>query len=272
MLSIIVSSYQSHYYDALDKNIAETCGVEYELIKIDNAGIMGTSSAYNLGGNLAKYQFLLFIHEDIKFETQNWGGILLNHFQLPNVGILGIAGGNYVPSAPFGWHTSAKYCFINVIQCEKDNTKTRVKTFTTPEKKVKALDGVFLAMKKETFALHRFDEKLTDYHGYDNEISLRIAKHHQNYVISDITLEHFSAGNPNQKWLEACIYIRKKLGSNFGLPTDMELEYKLYENFVHKYFQYYPKNIQNKFFVLLFFPIFKIKLIKYYRLLKFTLS
>ena len=71
MLSIIISSYQPHYYTALEKNIAATCGVEYELIKIDNPGLMGLCQAYNKGAEKAKYEYLLFLHEDVNVLTVN---------------------------------------------------------------------------------------------------------------------------------------------------------------------------------------------------------
>ena len=73
MLSIIVSSYQPENFSALEKNIAETCGVDYELIKIDNPGIMGIPKAYNKGAKKARFENLLFLHEDVLFHTQNWG-------------------------------------------------------------------------------------------------------------------------------------------------------------------------------------------------------
>ncbi|CAD7803974.1 hypothetical protein CHRY9390_01157 [Chryseobacterium aquaeductus] len=34
---MIISSYQSHYYTALEENIAGKCGVEYEMIKTGNS-------------------------------------------------------------------------------------------------------------------------------------------------------------------------------------------------------------------------------------------
>ncbi|HBR11511.1 MAG TPA: hypothetical protein DD740_04740 [Chryseobacterium sp.] len=74
MLSIIISSYQPDYFAALEKNIAETCGIPYEIVKIDNPGVMGICEAYNKGAALAQYENLLFLHEDVEFETKDWGG------------------------------------------------------------------------------------------------------------------------------------------------------------------------------------------------------
>lgn len=62
MLSIIISSYQPQFYSALEKNIAETIGIPYEIIKIDNPNLMGICEAYNKGASLSKYDYLLFVH------------------------------------------------------------------------------------------------------------------------------------------------------------------------------------------------------------------
>ena len=49
MLSIIISSYQPQNFSAIEKNIAETCGILYEIIKVDNKNLMGKCAAYNIG-------------------------------------------------------------------------------------------------------------------------------------------------------------------------------------------------------------------------------
>lgn len=272
MLSIIISSYQPHFYNALEKNIAETCGIPHEIIKIENPGLMGICQAYNKGARKVKFNNLLFLHEDILFQTQNWGAKLLAHLETENVGIVGIAGGLYVPAVPGGWFTTFDYALINIIQRKRDGMREVIRTFQEQVREAKALDGVFLCMKRETFRRYRFDGKMHGYHGYDTEISLRIGKKLQNFVISDILIEHFSEGHPNQKWFKENIYIRKKLGSHFGHPINKHLEFQLYKNFVEQYIEYYPKNYRNLLRVLRFFPIFKIGGRKYIPLLKFTFS
>lgn len=254
MLSIITSSYKSDYFSALEKNIAETCGLAHEIIKIDNIGTMGTCAAYNLGGKKARYDFLLFVHEDIKFITHNWGPRLMQHFLLDNLGAIGVAGGNYVPRAPSGWYTSESNGYINIIQYNNPSEKLVVKTFDEISKKVFALDGVFISMTKEKFLKFPFDEKLTGYHGYDTEISLRLAKKFTNYVISDIVIEHYSAGRPDINWFNANIYTRKKLGSNFQKERNNKVEFQMYNKFIDDYVSFYGVYIKDIIKLLAFFP------------------
>ena len=277
MISIIISSYQSAYFSALEKNIALTCGIPYEIIKIDNPGIMGTPQAYNKGALVAKYDILLFIHEDIKFMTPNWGRLLLDHHLLDRTGVIGIAGGKYVPSVPSGWFTDNEHALINIIQIKKDGTKTRIQTFSGVQKAF-ALDGVFLSIKKEIFTQYKFDEYLKGYHGYDTEITLRIAKRHFNYVISDILIEHYSAGNPDLEWNKANIYIRKKLGADFQRESNDELELTLFVNYLHQHFKQKRINLRSILETFKYFPVqtnFKTKKIilnKYYNFVKFRNS
>ena len=271
MISIIISSYIPEYFESLEKNIADTCGVVYEIIKIDNPGIMGTSEAYNKGALLAKYDIFLFIHEDIKFITTNWGSLLINHHLLEKTGVIGLAGGKYVPSTPSGWYTDYENALITIVQTEKDKSKKKIQTFSGVQKAF-ALDGVFLSIKKIIFKQYKFDEHLTAYHGYDTEITLRIAKTYLNYVISDILVEHFSAGNPDQKWFEENMQIRRKLGSNFKHSIDKNLEFSLYCQFLKQYFEYYPKTYRNLYRILFFFPILKIGKRKYITLINLIYS
>lgn len=266
MISIIISSYKPDYFSAVEKNIAETCGIPHEIIKIDNPGLIGICEAYNKGAMMAKYDVLLFIHEDIKFITTDWGSKLIVHHELERAGVIGVAGGKYIPSAPSGWYTDNENALINIVQGKKGESKKTIQTFSGVQKAF-ALDGVFLSIKKQIFTEYKFDEHLTGYHGYDTEITLRIAKNYINYVISDILIDHFSAGNPDQKWFEANIYIRKKLGSDFKHLIDKNLEFNLYRQFLKQYFEYYSKTYRNLFKTIRFFPSLKIEKRKYLKLL-----
>lgn len=277
MLSIIISSYQPKFYDELEKNIAVTCGINYEIIKIDNPGLMGICEAYNKGAMMAKYDVLLFIHEDIKFITTDWGSKLIVHHELERAGVIGVAGGKYIPSAPSGWYTDNENALINIVQGKKGESKKTIQTFSGVQKAF-ALDGVFLSIKKQIFTEYKFDEHLERYHGYDTEITLRIAKKYLNYVVSDILIEHYSAGNPDLEWNKANIYIRKKLGSNFHNAFNDDLELTLFVNYLHQYFRQNRINLNSILRTLQFFPTkasFRTKRIilkKYYNFIKFRNS
>lgn len=208
MLSIIISSYQPHYYLALEKNIAETIGIPNEIIKIDNPGTMGICEAYNKGADNAQYDFLLFLHEDVLFETQDWGAMLIRLLSTEKIGCVGLAGGDYVSVYPLPWWQNQDKRYFHITQISSNEEK---KINRLPDnKKVTFLDGVFLACTKETFLKTGFSDYLSGFHGYDMELSWSVSHTHQNIVSNEIILTHYSPGNLSIEWFNNLILIWEK--------------------------------------------------------------
>lgn len=255
MISIIISSYQEHYYNQLVENISKTIGpCQYEVIQIWNPALMSITEAYNKGASQAKYDNLLFIHEDLIFHTHEWGQNLILHLEKPNVGIIGVSGSFYVPTAPSSWTVSEEYQRTNILESTKENPVARhTKTINNNFNKVFGVDGVFLAMKKNNFTLYKFNEELKGFHGYDLDISLRVSKNLQNYIVGDILIEHFSMGNLDKKWFDANVKIRQNVGSHFNKKNAL-VERKVFLGFLNRYFQYYPITLKNILFTLQFYP------------------
>ena len=205
MLSIIISSYQPHYYQALEKNIAETIGIPYEVIKVDNPGKIGICEAYNHGAQKAQYDYLLFLYEDVLFETQNWGLILTQLLSKKSIGCVGLAGGDYVSTYPLPWwqNKERRFFHLNQISTNEEKKINRL----TEHKNVIFLDGVFIACRRNIFLETRFSDYLQGFHGYDMDFSWRASQTHQNIVSHEITLTHFSAGHPNIEWFKSLILI-----------------------------------------------------------------
>lgn len=280
MISIIISSYLPKYFSALENNISNSIGIPYEIIKIDNPGLMGICQAYNQGAKKAKYENLLFIHEDILFQTQNWGEKLVNHLNQNKTGIIGVAGSSYVPSAPSSWTVSEKYNVVNILQGNKENTDSfPIHSTKQNRNKVFAVDGVFIAIKKENYLKFKFNEGLLKgFHGYDLDFSLRVSKELQNYVVDDILIEHFSMGNLDKVWMDNNILVKESIGSDFQKEIDSETETKVFLGFLYNYYKYYPINTKNILATLRFYPKklnFKDQLLiikKYYNYIKYSKS
>lgn len=249
MLSIVVSSHNKSFFNALTKNIEHTCGTVTEIIKIDNPGTMGLCKAYNKGALQASFPNILFLHEDVEFREKNWGQRLINHLNDAETGIIGLAGSSYVPVAPSGW-------FI----AKQKNNSQKTKAF--------AVDGVFLAMRLKHFKEFSFNENVQGFHGYDLDISLRVAKKYNNYIVNDILIDHFSAGKPNQQWLDNNIQIRKNIGNTYQNVINSTLEKTAYINFVKAYFSYYKITSTNILKTFEFYPFTKIKLNDHFEILK----
>ena len=239
MLSIIISSYQPHYFSALEKNIAETIGVPYELIKIDNPGLMGICEAYNKGAEQAKNPYLLFVHEDVEFTTHHWGENLIKHLQKPDTGVVGLAGSAYVPNVPFAWWDNFEDTLMNLTQYED---RQLVKNFSLNKKtRCAVIDGVFMACTKTVLQTVKFNHRLKNFHAYDIDFSVRTAAFYQNFVVNDISLKHFSAGNPNAEWWQEILAGRKFFGQPQHQKTDKKKELRYYKLFEKRLDQFCPK-------------------------------
>ena len=214
MISIIVCSKYNQLEDAFIKNIAATVGVAYELIHIDNSkNDYSIFSAYNKGAQLAKYPYLCFVHEDVLVRTTNWGELIVSHLENPEVGILGVAGGDVMTPVPTGWY--ALNYSMHLIQSNCDGSESEHLLFplnyADKKRSVALLDGVFLCMRKKIFEQIRFDENLTGFHGYDLDISVQsLLAGYKNYVIFDLLIEHFSKGVFGWNYYKALIYITQK--------------------------------------------------------------
>ena len=232
MLSIIISSYQPDYFSALEKNIAETCGIPYEIIKIDNPGLMAIFEADNKGAEKAIYDNLLFLHEDVEFETRDWGSILIDYFKNTKTGVVGVAGNNYIPNCPFAWWDSFENNIVHINQYL--GQKFYRGSSIEHDKKVYCLDGVFLACTKKVYGEFLFDERINGFHGYDLNFSARVSGKYENWVTSKIMIRHYSGGTADKEWFLNMIKYRK----TFTKPNSQKIDKKKEAFFFSKYMDY----------------------------------
>lgn len=232
MISIIISSYQNVFFANISKNISETIGCEFEIIKVDNPGIMGICEAYNLGASQAKFENLLFLHEDVIFVTQNWGNRLDNLLSDQNIGIVGVAGSDYIPHCPSGWYNAGKNNYLNIEQFD-DEANFLYASRTDSNKVACLLDGVFLGMKKSWWATLKFNKKIPGFHGYDTDISARSAYLKNNLVTNEIVITHFSKGKAGKNWFKTILEIRKYYERPKNQEVNRDLEIKNYNQFLY---------------------------------------
>lgn len=205
MISIIVCSINEQNYNNLYDSIFKTIGedVFWEIIKIDNNLFnYSISKAYNQGAKQAKFDILVFVHEDVIFHTHNWGKLLIDNFNtLENPGILGIAGSSYRSFLPGDWWVPFDEHRHFYYQSNKKNgvQGEGCIMFSNDNKPVKVflLDGVFLSVKRSVFSYFSFSEYLKGFHGYDSDFSLKLSNNYNNYYIPGILIEHFSEGTYN---------------------------------------------------------------------------
>lgn len=215
MISIIVCSRNRSISDDFAKNIGDTINVDYEIVHIDNSkNQFSICSAYNEGFSRSTFPYVCFVHEDVCFRSKNWGEKIIAHLQMPNVGLLGLAGRDYLTRVPASW--SAKMEGMNIVQSDKTGkkeTKTKYAPigYDKPRREVVMLDGVLLCMRRELMESIKFDENLDGFHGYDFDISIQsVLTGKINYVMYDILVEHFSRGTPDADYYRSLIKVFKK--------------------------------------------------------------
>ncbi|HSJ67581.1 MAG TPA: glycosyltransferase [Anditalea sp.] len=227
MLSIIICSIDSENLSQIQENIANTIGIPYEIIAINNkVNPRGITAVYNEGARKATFDYLCFVHEDVVFETTSWGQKCIDILQDPQVGIVGIAGGGYKALAPSGWHCeelpSPLKSFQHIIQGYKfkDNDDFLVEHNPLNEKlsEVVAIDGVWFCSRKEVVEKYPFDEDLfKHFHGYDVDFSLSVRQEYKIVVTYEVLIKHLSEGNFDKKWLDTILILHTKWNAHLPI-------------------------------------------------------
>lgn len=229
MLSIVIASAKPDLLDQASNNIKQTIGIPHEILAYQNAdGQKGLCEIYNLGAKEAQYECLCFMHEDILFETQDWGMKVIETLRTTdNIGLLGVAGSTYKSLTPSSWfppHEFGRETWrMNIKQVDQTGDETHDYYNPRNEKisRVACVDGVWLCSKKEIIEKHRFDEKLLrNFHGYDIDLSMEIGECYGVYVTFEILLKHFSAGNFNDSWLNETLKVHSKWIGKLPVNSD----------------------------------------------------
>jgi glycosyltransferase involved in cell wall biosynthesis len=242
MISIIICSRDIELYDKVSKSIQETIGkIEYEIIRIDNSiENLPITKAYNKGIQKSKFEYLLFVHEDVIFHTLEWGRILVNIFESnPRFGLIGVAGAKYKSKYPSAfWHTQEELLSIKLIQHYpyKPTSHVELGFRSGNYEDAVVIDGVFMALQKSLDV--KFNEEISGFHCYDLAISIDVLEKGYKILVSNqILIEHFSNGNTNLDFIKGVIkfhdlyknklpkatYKKEKYLETFALKKFLEL-------------------------------------------------
>ena len=244
MISIIVCSVNQEFYNCLNQSVIKTIDIPFEIILIDNNLVnLSISQAYNKGAQMSRYDYLLFVHEDVEFINSGWGKKIIKLLQDISIGIIGIAGSTYLPSVPSGWylpfehlnqvfvHQGFKYIEAPV---RFDNQGDDLTT-------VYLLDGVFLSMRKDVWKEFPFDEKLEGFHAYDVDISQRVSSKYQNFFTKQIEILHKSEGKVDKTYFDAILKY-KNANFSFKYPKrDFKIELELLKQYYSNIRCFYEK-------------------------------
>ena len=190
-------------------HVRHTAGVkELAILGYDNPGSQSLTATYNRGLREAKSDVVVFVHDDVRFDTPNWGRKLLAELSSTRFGILGVAGTTDLIVEPDGtvaswWQWQARR--VGRVTHERAGRRDETpysNSFSQPVPVV-CVDGVFIAVHRKRISAP-FDERLSGFHFYD--ISFCLANHSRGVPVGvsfSCRLTHYSPGTPGQAWDEA---------------------------------------------------------------------
>lgn len=187
------------------KHLIKTCGLgdkKVEVIEIVNKGDRSLTECYNEILKRAKNNHVVFCHDDLTIETNQWGTKLLKQFaRNPEYGIIGVAGTKHLPSSGRWWEQTKK--MYGRVAHTHDG-RTWLSTYSNDlghniEKTI-IVDGVFFAVDKRLL-LANFDEDVKGFHFYDVTFCFDNFIKGVNIGVSTmIRVNHQSIGMTNEAW------------------------------------------------------------------------
>tara|TARA_B100002019_G_C21273989_1_gene604080 strand:- start:4268 stop:5827 length:1560 start_codon:yes stop_codon:yes gene_type:complete len=218
MLSVIYCTKED--YPSHIEHIKKTCGIrDVEIIQYINKG-EALTKFYNKGLKESKNNIVVFCHDDIIFNTKNWGKKLLNHFTNTDFGILGVAGTTIMPSTGKWWEEPHKMMGqVRHSHEGKSWDSIYCPSFGNVILQSVLVDGLFFAVNKSRIK-NNFSKEFKGFHFY--EIDFCISNHLAGVkigVMSNIRLTHKSIGMTNDEWEQN----RKQFVNKYTYQLPIEL-------------------------------------------------
>jgi hypothetical protein len=172
-----------------------------EVIEIINNG-ESLTKAYNRGLKQAKYDIIVFCHDDLMIETKQWGNKLVKLFDKnPEYGIIGVAGSKNMPVSGQWWENRSKM-FGRVAHTHEGKTWLSAYSDDLGQnlEETVIVDGVWFSVHRQRIK-KEFNENVEGFHFYDVTFAF------ENFlegvkvgVTTLIRINHQSIGMTNKAW------------------------------------------------------------------------
>ena len=221
--------------DKFIEHLKQTCGVkDVEILPYENKGTMSLTQVYNKALKDSTNDIVVFTHDDVIFNKDNWGKRLIKQYLNSDFGLLGVAGTTHMASTGKWWEDSSKMVG-RVSHSHEGRTWTNNYSNVFPGKilDVCCLDGVLFSCNKNRIK-NTFDESITGFHFYDVDFSF--GNHISGVkcgVIFDIAMTHKSIGMTNDEWETNKLQFVKKYSFLPG-TKDPCLPYSVKPNIIYK--------------------------------------
>ena len=221
MISVIYSTREDNQKHL--QHIKDTCGVhKMEVIQYINNGEYSLTELYNKALQETTNNIVVFCHDDIIFETKNWGRKILKHFKRnPQFGIIGIAGSTFLPKSGKWWEIP--YNMRGVVNHKSNGKKWESrysKEIGNSIYDVTIVDGLFFSVNKNKLK-NNFDENVKGFHFYDINFCFdNFVKGVKIGVITDVRVTHLSIGETNDEWEQNRKIFSEKYKDNLPVKID----------------------------------------------------
>jgi glycosyltransferase involved in cell wall biosynthesis len=205
------------------EHIIKTSGLHkhIEVIEIINNG-ESLTKAYNRGLKQAKYDKVVFCHDDLTIETKQWGHKLLKQLDKnPEFGIIGVAGTKFLPESGRWWEDRRKM-YGRVEHTHEGKTWLSAYSDSLGDfiEETVIVDGLFFLVDK-TKIKTEFNETVEGFHFYDVTFCF------ENYlkgvkvgVTTIVRVNHRSIGMTNDQWEQNRIKFSERFKDN--LPVKIK--------------------------------------------------
>ena len=200
-------------------HLRKSCGLKkIQIIEKINNGEKSLAKVYNEILNESENNIVVFCHDDIEYDTKNWGDKLLKLFKRnEEYGILGIAGTTDMVDGR--WWTLRES--MTGIVSHKHEGKKWTNTYSPDQgnkiKEVVVLDGLFFVVNKSKIK-ENFDESFEGFHFY--EIPFCFSNYMSGVklgVTTMVRVTHKSIGMTNDQWENNKKLFEEKYGSNLPI-------------------------------------------------------
>ena len=203
--------------------LIKSCGhPKTQIIEKVNNGEKSLSETYNEIINESVNDIVVLCHDDIYFDTKNWGQKLEKIFERnPDFPIVGVAGTTELPKSGMWWEDRSK--MFGIVNHEHDGKKweSRYSDASNNLKEVVIVDGVFISIDKNKIK-HTFDSNVSGFHFYDvNFCFLNYLDNVKIGVTTNIRLTHKSMGMTTNSWEQNRVKFSKKFKNN--LPAKVQV-------------------------------------------------
>jgi hypothetical protein len=218
--------------------LIKTSGLKnVEVIQKVNNGEKSLSQVYNEILEESSNNLIVLCHDDLEFDTKDWGKKIIKHFDNSDYGILGVAGTTEIPKSGMWWEDKRK--MLGIVNHKHEGKKFESKYSKSWGDKVTQcclVDGLFIGINKNQIQ-HTFNQDIEGFHFYDVDFSFRnFMSDVKIGVIYNVRLTHLSIGQTNQKWEENRILFSEKHQDVLPIKSDINVDYESKEfKFLKKY-------------------------------------